>query len=707
MRAIRRFYLNHLKRKMFNRIVLLYSVAAVVLFAFAAALMYQYQYQQAIREETDANLKTTHVLSLYLNRQYEYLQNLLGQVYSDGTVSDDMIYFLNHDYEDYLGYRLNAFADSQGSRSRTFDLAVKNYMEQDTAVRSVSVYSYAQEFSMYVGRSSRRIDFESGSDFPWQEWAANGRSGFWSVPPNGGMSEGTPDREREAAENEEEGIRARNADEGIRSRNADEEDSPSAAADTDNDSAPFGGTFSDNVPDSATQGSIELPLAGEAVSSGTAGGETEGLADQDAESAEVQNKVETVRYMYARELQDPWTLQQIGMMVIEFDAAKLDTLLQSQAPSDGGQALVLTADGTVLYDSESRYTGQIYPYRPGEANNVNEIRDDLPGGTFRTNELSAAGSGLSVLGVVSGASVDRSLAGLTGALIVGTLLFAAASLGLAAVIIRSHSKKVQRIIRSMGRIGAGDLTTRIEMPGEDELQQIAQRINAMCERLETYIDQVYTSEIRQKNAELALLQSQINPHFLYNTLESIRMKAYSMGAQDVGKMIYSLSVMFRSLVKKSTIVSVSEEIEICSMYLDLFRIRYEGQLQIEIDVAEEAQHCRMVKLLVQPIVENYILHGFRPLDEDNRVSIRAEAADGRLTIEVEDNGTGIAPERLAEIRLMLGGGAPAPDKEHRSIGLINVHERIRMNYGEDFGLSVESEQGCGTTVRMMLPTDGE
>ncbi len=654
---------------MFNRIVLLYSVAAVVLFVFAAGLMYQYQYQRTIREETDANLKTTHVLSLYLNRQYEYMQNLLRQVYSDGTVSDDMIYFLNHDYEDYLGYRLNVFADSQGSRSRTFDLAVKNYMEQDASVRSVSVYSYARGFSMYVGRSSRRIDFESGSDLPWREWAANGRSGFWSVPPGGGIPEGEVPGNGGVGEGAIGG------------------EQESAAAEK-RDAA--GGVNAGPLPGIPPDGA--------------------GLAEAEADSAKssgtAPDKPKSGRYMYARELQDPWTLRRIGMMVVEFDSAKLEALLQSQAPAAGGQVLVLAADGTVLYDSEARYTGEVYPYRPDESDGASEAGGDLPGGAFRTNELSVAGSGLSVLGVVSGAAVDRSMAGLSGALILGTLLFAGASLGLAAGIIRSHSKKVQRIIRSMGRIGAGDLSTRIEMPGEDELQQIAQRINAMCERLETYIDKVYTSEIRQKNAELALLQSQINPHFLYNTLESIRMKAYSMGAEDVGKMIYSLSVMFRSLVKKSTIVTVREEIEICSMYLDLFRIRYEGQLQIGISVAEEAADCRMVKLLVQPVVENYILHGFRPLDEDNRIEVRAEAAAGRLKIAVEDNGTGIAPERLAEIRLMLEGGAPAPDKEHRSIGLINVHERIRMNYGEEYGVSVESTEGTGTTVRMVLPAEG-
>ncbi|WP_246369744.1 sensor histidine kinase [Saccharibacillus deserti] len=708
---------------MFNRIVLLYSVAAVVLFVFAAGLMYQYQYQRTIREETDANLKTTHVLSLYLNRQYEYMQNLLRQVYSDGTVSDDMIYFLNHDYEDYLGYRLNVFADSQGSRSRTFDLAVKNYMEQDASVRSVSVYSYARGFSMYVGRSSRRIDFESGSDLPWREWAANGRSGFWSVPPGGGIPEGevpgnggvqggTIGGERESGERsgEEKAAESRGAADGRAGSGNTKSGEKDAASEGD---PAVGGVNAGPPPGIPLDGTgLEEGLpAGEAFPpaaaepAGTA--ETDGAeADNAKGSGTAPDKPESGRYRYARELQDPWTLRRIGMMVVEFDSVRLEALLQSQAPAAGGQVLVLAADGTVLYDSEALYTGEVYPYRPDESDGASGTEADLPGGAFRTNELSVAGSGLSVLGVVSGASVDRSMAGLTGALILGTLLFAGASLGLAAGIIRSHSKKVQRIIRSMGRIGAGDLSTRIEMPGEDELQQIAQRINAMCERLETYIDKVYTSEIRQKNAELALLQSQINPHFLYNTLESIRMKAYSMGAQDVGKMIYSLSVMFRSLVKKSTIVTVREEIEICSMYLDLFRIRYEGQLQIGISVAEKAADCRMVKLLVQPVVENYILHGFRPLDEDNRIEVRAESAAGRLTIAVEDNGTGIAPERLAEIRLMLEGGAPVPDKEHRSIGLINVHERIRMNYGEDYGVSVESKEGTGTTVRMVLPAEG-
>ena len=255
----------------------------------------------------------------------------------------------------------------------------------------------------------------------------------------------------------------------------------------------------------------------------------------------------------------------------------------------------------------------------------------------------------------------------------------------------------------MNRIGEGDLSTRIQMSGEDELQQISRRFNDMGDRLEQYIDKMYTSEIKQKNAELVALQSQINPHFLYNTLESIRMKAYFVGAKEVGQMIYSLSVMFKNMVKKSTMVTVEEEIDMCSVYLDLFRIRYEGRLETEIEVDPEIQSLSIIKLLVQPIVENYIVHGFRPLEDNNKISVRAHGAEDRVVITVSDNGTGIPEDKLIQIRQTLDKVLQPPDKGYRSIGLMNVHERIVLNYGSDYGVTIRSTEGQGTEVRMEIP----
>ncbi|MNJ59687.1 putative sensor-like histidine kinase [compost metagenome] len=181
------------------------------------------------------------------------------------------------------------------------------------------------------------------------------------------------------------------------------------------------------------------------------------------------------------------------------------------------------------------------------------------------------------------------------------------------------------------------------------------------------------------------------------------MKAHYMGAKDVGQMIYSLSVMFKNMVKKSTIITIEEEIDMCANYLDLFRIRYEGRLQVNIEVDPSIARFSIIKLLVQPIVENYIVHGFRSLEFDNIITVRAYRTDERVHIIVSDNGSGIRPEKLAEIRQALARTQQPPDKDHSSIGLLNVHERIVMNYGDSYGLTVNSTHGQGTEVQLEIP----
>ncbi|MDN4067022.1 histidine kinase [Paenibacillus vini] len=609
MNKFRRFYLNHLKRKMFNKIILLYSAIMMILFLIAAVMAYEFQVQRIIREETDANLKTAHVLSIYLNRQYENIQNTVQQIYGDAALSDDLVYFLNNRYESYLSHRLNLFSRPGEQRIRSFSSLLKSYLEQNPGATGVTIYSYPLDFYMQIRPESQQLKYETGSKSEWENWFDRRKIYAW-------------------------------------------------------DTIHQYGRFWDTVDPAASR----------------------------------------MRYSYSRELQDPWTLDKMGMMMVEFDAGQVSAWLNSRAPEMHGRILVMSSQGTVIYDSQTTdsYFGQTYPFQAKLDNTGKWIQLDE---MSKVNVLSVGNAELSVVGIVSKSSIHASTVSLRNSLIIVTLLFIAASFIITSTIMRKYSKKIQRIIRSMSRIGEGDLTTRIQMPGEDELQQISQRVNDMCERLELYIDKMYTSEIRQKHAELVALQSQIHPHFLYNTLESIRMKAYSSGARDVGQMIYSLSVMFRSMVKKDTIVTIQEEIELCSIYLDLFRMRYEGRLKVDIEMDDEIGGCRIIKLLIQPIVENYIVHGFRSLESDNVISLHAvkDLERDRIVITVVDNGKGIPAGRLEEITRMLASPSQPAGGAQASIGLINVHERIRMNYGDDFGIAVCSEEGKGTAIRIEIP----
>lgn len=577
---------------MFNKIIVLYSAVMMLLFGIAAVLVYQYQTQRILREYTDANLKSAHVLSMYLNRQYEGVMSMLQQIYGDAALSDELTFFLNHDYESYLKYRLDLYSRT-GERPRSFTALIKNYLEQEPGVKSITVYSSTQNFDMFFSKSRQMLDNETVS----QHYAP-----------------------------------------------------------------PFN-LLEPQSWDSKKEGNQEV-------------------------------------YSYSRELKDPWTLEQIGIINVEFDRKQISAWLENRA-SMRGRLVALTPQGETIFDSEGEGS------RSGSVHRMDLNHGDKrvqPDESSKATVLQVGNSGLSVAAMVPKSSIQLNTKHLKLSLAAITLLFIAASFAVTFSVIRKYSKKVQRIIRSMNRIGEGDLSTRIHMPGEDELQQIAARFNDMGDRLEQYIDQMYTSELKQKQAELVALQSQINPHFLYNTLESIRMKAYVQGARETGQMIYSLSVLFKNMVKQSTIVTLGEELEMCRVYLELLRIRYEGRLVTQIELEPEIRDCPMIKLLVQPVVENYFVHGFRSSEEDNRICVTARREQEYILITVTDNGTGISPSRLEEIRRTLDGAAASGvDKVYASIGLMNVHERIVLNYGPGYGLTIASQEGRGTEVCLKIP----
>lgn len=602
MGAIRRFNDNHLRRKMFNKILLLYSLVIILLFAAAAVMVHQYNKQRFIREAVDADMRSLQVTSAYLSGQHNAIQNAIQQLYADATIIEDLNHFLDSSYEDYLASRLTRYSENRQSLLKTFEMQLKTYMEQDSGIENVVLYSYSRQF-YYLLSASRQQIVELGAESDWEPWITERRRQPWTA----------------------------------------------------------------HVPEEL------LPQARDG----------EGL------------------YSYVRELNDPFTLKRTGAILVDYDVDRLAEWIAARTPSMYGSLMVLAADGSILYaDSE---------WLPEEG------RMDLPmlrayqgewirlAERSRVNLVQIGDSGLTAVSVLPQSVIDSSTSSLRNSLIGITLLFIALSFTVTATIMMRYSRKFKLLVTTMSRIESGDLSVRVKVTGEDELQQVARRFNDMCERLQDYIDRVYLSEIKQKNAELVALQTQINPHFLYNTLEAIRMKAYSDGSRDVGQMIYILSSIFRSMVKKNALVTVQEELELCGMYLELFRFRYEGQLAYETEVDPRVRECVTMKLLAQPIIENYMIHGFRPGASDNRITVRAFADGEDIHIVVADNGAGIDEERLSELRGMLATGSGIDGDEGRSIGLVNVHERLRTSYGEDYGLQVESSAGAGTEVTLRLP----
>jgi two-component system, sensor histidine kinase YesM len=397
-------------------------------------------------------------------------------------------------------------------------------------------------------------------------------------------------------------------------------------------------------------------------------------------------------------INDPVTLERIGSFIINYNLNGLYTLFQKYAHEIKGYVLILTSDGNVLFDSSSRYYGSKYPYM-----------DQLTGtsGTHMLEEKSfvniikSPDSGAIIAGIIPAAQITASTAATRRTILLIAFLLITVSLVLTYFIIQAFSRRTMVIMQGMEELRKGNLTARIPIgKNEDELTQIAANFNNMCDSLDDYINKVYLSEIKQKSAELMALQSQINPHFLYNTLEVVRMKAVSMGASNVGNMVYILATLFRNSIKGETFIPISAELEHCTLYLELFRIRYEGRLTFNINVRNEIMNYSIVKFTLQPIIENYIFHGIRQDSENNTITINGELVGNDIHFIISDNGTGIEDDKLEYLKKTLLDNVHNPTG---SIGLPNVNERLRIIYGSSYGIDISSEVDKGTTVEIKIP----
>ncbi|MCR8644017.1 sensor histidine kinase [Paenibacillus sp. N1-5-1-14] len=261
------------------------------------------------------------------------------------------------------------------------------------------------------------------------------------------------------------------------------------------------------------------------------------------------------------------------------------------------------------------------------------------------------------------------------------------------------SKPINRLKKSMEQVERGDFDISINVKGGDEVEQLSRRFNLMVARIRQLMDQSMREQETKRKNELEVLQSQINPHFLYNTLNSVVRMVGSGKSEDVVTTITSLSKFFRiSLSRGKSIITVQEELEHIRHYLIIQTMRYKNKFDYEITIDDRALVCLTPKLVLQPIVENAIYHGIEYMVDKGLIQITASVVDEKVLIVVRDNGLGMKQEALANILV----GETKSDAGS-GVGVRNVHERIRLYFGEMYGLEIESELEEGTEVRIWLP----
>lgn len=264
------------------------------------------------------------------------------------------------------------------------------------------------------------------------------------------------------------------------------------------------------------------------------------------------------------------------------------------------------------------------------------------------------------------------------------------------------TKPLNQLSKAIYKLSTGDFEQHVKVTTDDEVGEVAKGFNQMVEAIKILIEENYVIALREKESEMAALQAQINPHFLYNTLDSLYWQTMGSGNDEVAESILALSQLFRMVLGKGEKeVSVRHEIELISYYLQIQKMRLSKRLEYEIVLEKEIEDARMPKLLLQPFVENAIVHGFENVSVPCKLTVTGKREDNYICFQVRDTGIGMRPDQIAAI--WEEETAQYKDQRIGRYAIKNIKERLELKYRGDFVLDIQSNLGKGTTVTLKIP----
>lgn len=385
----------------------------------------------------------------------------------------------------------------------------------------------------------------------------------------------------------------------------------------------------------------------------------------------------------------------IGTIYIDIQLERLKSIFQNMKLGKHDQVYVLDAYENCFYSSDPYWVGRSFE------ENLDFLRENDEQIVIET----VCGKyGLKVCVVMQKKDAFRQIRQLQS-MVYGSMAALIVALGVGSVLFsKGLTRPISEMMEQMAEIENGNFQVKIPVKSKDEIGVLSQRFNQMSQELETYINKSYVAQIKQREAEMTALKSQIYPHFLYNTLEVIRMTALDNEDEKVSGMIEALSEQIRYIVGPvKDMVPLDMEAAIIRKYVYLLNCRMSGTIQLSIDLNGHGEHL-VPKLILQPIVENAYKHGLKPRQGGN-IMIDAEVDQDRFVISLMDNGVGMDSAALEKLYELLEGNEIGIKDEHnwQSIGLKNVHDRIRYLYGTPYGLEITSTVGVGTMIRIVMP----
>ena len=395
-----------------------------------------------------------------------------------------------------------------------------------------------------------------------------------------------------------------------------------------------------------------------------------------------------------------------GVLLVDMSFSGIEQICKDvELASSDGYLYLIDGDGEIIYHPRQQliYAGLLEENNRTAAGYEDGSHAETFGGAKRQVTVKTVGyTGWKLVGVVPADNIWDNY----GQLLLFFLFVVLFSIFLLVFVNLHLSERISVPIKTLERavkeLEAGREEVDIDVSGPYEIERLGHSIRSMVSTMRHLMDDIIEQEAQKRRSELDVLQSQINPHFLYNTLDSVVWMTENGRTDEAILMVTSLARFFRiSLSRGSNIIPIADELEHARHYLTIQKMRYKNKFSAVSAAEDGVEGLYTIKLIVQPILENAIYHGMAYADGDGEITVRARRDGEDVVIEVADNGPGM-PEEMVE-RLLDQSYAAAPGTKGSGIGLRNVHQRIRLTFGEEYGLAIHSEPDAGTTVCIRLP----
>lgn len=411
--------------------------------------------------------------------------------------------------------------------------------------------------------------------------------------------------------------------------------------------------------------------------------------------------------MMGRIVNSPENQQRIGYVFVYLREDVIFNTYNDTELFRNGEIYIINEQGSIISCQDKTMLGSQNQYT------TSEVMEDIPFDNFTTLKIdnkncyvtnrTIEGTPWRMFSYIPVVEYNKEILWLRNWIWLIILFACLLSVAFSVAISNGIAKPVRDLSKKMLEVGDGDFSVYSAYESGDEIGVLSLHFNKMVDQVKHLIRKVYQEELLKQKAELKSLRMQINPHFLYNSLESINWMARIHGVPEIGKMVKALGDLMRASIGGEDFITVEEEIRNINNYLAIQKFRYGDKVSVEINITPSIYLIKIPKLILQPIVENAIVHGLENKVGTGTIEVTGKLQDGKVLLQVEDDGLGMEKDLIAKVN---SGHYEDSTQGHTHIGLQNVDRRIRMYYGEENHIVISSQPGRGTAVSITIPLQG-